>query len=189
MVIQILKENELKQFKDAFYKIFNSNDPFGQMFNDSIEKRMILCPLDGFCLTKEQFEALVGAINTVGDTKINVSEVESETDCFAVQGNNDKYQCQHWRLDKGILYNEYFRLPIIVENAIFSPNGKWGILISHEEHAVIGGTDEFINAFKELYPLWEEGQKNFEMQWNYNKNEYRSDVDWISKFINHVNNR
>lgn len=189
MITQVYNKDILRQFKDAYYKVFKNNDPFGEMFQDIIRKRIILCPIDGFYLTKAQYEALLGAINAVQDDNINISEVESQADCFNICENNDKYQCQHWELVNNFtLYNDYSALPIIVENAIYSPSGKWGILISHEGHAVIGGTDKFVDAFKALYPLWENGIKSFERQWDYNKNEYKSDVDWIPKLINHINN-
>lgn len=188
LIIQICDINILKCYKKSFYQIFRNNDPFGEMFQDIIVNRMILCPIDGFYLTEVQYEALLGAINTVQDKKINISEVESGADCFEAYENSDKYYCQHWKLDSDTPYKEYKEMKIIVENAIYSPKGKWGILISHEGHAVIGGTDEFMARFKALYPFCEDGINSFKRQWNYNRNEYKSDVDWIPKMINHIRN-
>jgi hypothetical protein len=39
-----------------------------------------------------------------------------------------------------------------VETAVVSPTGRWGILISHERHAVVGGSPAFVETLVERLP-------------------------------------
>ncbi len=39
-----------------------------------------------------------------------------------------------------------------MENAIYSTKGTWGVIISREQHALIGGPPRFIEALKANLP-------------------------------------
>lgn len=179
MVEQITKAERMLLLQKAFQNVFKTNDPFGEMFQNYIGERLILCPIEGYYLTEKQFVALVNTVTALDENKIYVSEVESE-ECFSTKG------CKHWAMPIPTGYDEYFHLPIVLENSIYSVNGKWGILISHEEHAVIGGTQEFVSKFKNYYTEWEKGLGNFYDKWEYNKKHYNSSIEWLPKFIKHM---
>lgn len=164
----------------VFNKVFKINDPFGEMFQDYVKERLILCPTNGYCLDEDQYKALVETVASMGEAKICISEVESE-DCFTSMRPN------HWVVSTTTQYDGYIRLPLVLENSIYSLDGKWGILISHEEHAVIGGTQEFITKFKETYKSWNKGISNFQEKWDYNKKHYDSNLEWLPKFLSHIN--
>jgi hypothetical protein len=63
-------------------------------------------------------------------------------------------------------YREYEQEDIIIENAIYSSHGNWGIIISHEEHAVLGGHKQCIETFKAAYPDYINDQKSLYKPWN-----------------------
>ncbi len=44
------------------------------------------------------------------------------------------------------------RLPIDVENALFSPGGRWGLLFSQHGHVVVGGEPPFVKALLDGWP-------------------------------------
>ncbi|MBU2703251.1 hypothetical protein Ga0466249_004391 [Sporomusaceae bacterium BoRhaA] len=182
MVEKIIKLVQIQNLQKAFRKVFKSNDPFGAMFQSTVEERLILCPIDGYHLNKKQFRALQNTLIAINENKIYLSEIEVE-ECFSTE------QCNHWEVPRITQYEEYLLTPVILENALYSPNGKWGILISHEEHAVIGGTAEFLSKFKEVYDDWESGIANFQKKWQYNKKHYNADIEWLSKFVAHINRR
>lgn len=179
MVKQITKAEQMLLLQKAFQNVFKTNDPFGEMFQNCIGERLILCPIEGYYLNEQQFVALVNTVTTLDENKICISEVESE-ECFSTQGY------KHWTMPIPTRYDEYLHLPIVLENAIFSANGKWGMLISHEEHAVIGGTQEFISKFKNNYADWDKGFVNFCDKWKYNEKHYNSSIEWLPKFIKHI---
>lgn len=182
-----LKHSDLEQLKSAFYKVFLSTDPFGEMFQESIKSRLILCPIDGYYLEENQFSALQKVAKALDDDKFYVSEVEAGERSFESIQESDKYLTRHWECDIPLSFKQYLDIPIILENAIFSVKGNWGILISHEEHAVIGGSIYFIKLFKEFYPAWGLGSKNFLEKWEENQKNYNSNNEWVENFIKHIN--
>jgi hypothetical protein len=187
MIREITNESQRLKLKTEFLKVFKGIDPFHEVFNDAVVERLIIYPTDGYYLTPEQFEALLNAANIVGDSEIYISEVESESDCFTAGESDRKYQCKHWVVENQIQLNQYYELPIVLENAIYSPQGKWGIIISHEEHALLGGMNEFMKYFKASYNKWNEDTESFIVTWESNKKLYDSNLDWLPKILRHIN--
>ena len=178
----------IQQQKLAFYSVFNNKNPFGRMFNNADDQKIILCPIDGYCLNQKQFNALLVVIKTIGEISFYVTEIEG--DCFFENANTMEYdRLGHWEFDNKISYEEYTNMPIIFENALYSKNGTWGIIISHENHAVISGSNDFIELFKDLYSGWIQDFKNFIEMWKYNKNHYNSNLSWLPDFLEYINSK
>jgi hypothetical protein len=183
---QIKSNSELEKLKNNYYSIFKGFNPFGKVFQDDIDIKGVLCPVDGYYLNEEQFLAIVHATKVTGETKIFISEVEIELDPF-FQSNSDKaFNCSHWELNLPVTYNEYRSLPIFIENAIYSPLGQWGLIVSHEEHAVIGGHNSFMKAFKQKYEKLNQDLLTFKKIWNTNTTEFKSNIDWFKEFIDYI---
>lgn len=180
LVEKIAVPERILNMQNAFGKVFQTNDPFGEMFQLCIQEKQILCPTDGYYLSREQFKALQDTLVALGEEKAYLSEVEAD-ECFSDNS------CSHWELSVTDPYEEYLKLPVILENSLYSLNGTWGILISQEEHAVIGGTREFMVKYKEYYTDWFKGESNFRQKWEYNKKNYKSDLSWFSKLSTHLN--
>jgi len=180
LVEKVVEPERILNMKTALGKVFQTNDPFGEMFQPDVQEKQILCPTDGYYLSIEQFKALQDTLVTLGEKKVYLSEVEAE-ECFSSPN------CSHWELSVTDSYEEYLRLPVILENSLYSLNGTWGILISQEEHAVIGGTREFMLKYKEHYADWSKGESNFRKKWEYNKKHYNSDLSWYSRLSSHLN--
>lgn len=183
--MNIKEKRKVEELRTAFYKIFKHNDPFRDMFLDSISDRIIICPTEGYNLSNNQFIALVQSIKAVKDNFLYISEIEG-VNCFDYQEKEGYYNCKHWKCGVDIRYNEYLKLPIAIEYAIYSPTGKWGVMISHEEHAVIGGNKLFMDNFKKLYSEWEEGLESFRQKWEFNRINYNSNIDWCKELIAHI---
>ena len=180
------KNNNVQELRLAFYRIFKNKDPFNGMFNAHISQKILLCPTDGYYLDKKQFNALIKAVKQIEEDFFYLSEVEGE--CFLehpkAQGN---YEFNHWELSNKTLYHDYKKNPLVLENAIYSPKGTWGILISHEDHAVLGGSEEFVKLFKQSYPEWKQNIEYFIKMWEYNKEHYKSDITWVASFLDYIN--
>ena len=43
-------------------------------------------------------------------------------------------------------------LSLSLENILYSPSGKWGVIVSHEWHGMLGGTVEFIENIRQAIP-------------------------------------
>ena len=75
-------------------------------------------------------------------------------------------------------YREYRNLPLVIENAMWSESGMWGLLVSQDDFAVLGGRRGFLEAIDEFYISWEvdrqrirEGVEDFE------------DLSWLNDLI------
>lgn len=176
---------KIHQFQFAFNKVFQNKDPFGELFTDSIGERLLLCPTNGFYLDEDQFNALIKTISYIGESNFILSEIEGE--CFSQPISETDYEHGHWEVTLPISYSDYQKAVLVVENAIYSQSGRWGVMISHEDHAIIGGTNEFIEKFKKCYPNWTDGINNFKAKWEYNKKHYDSNLEWIPMFLDHIN--
>ena len=178
------QQKQTIQRKKSFYNIFKNNDPFGRMFNNCINQKILLCQTDGYYLKKEQFEALMKTIKKLEESSFYISVTENNfTDIFEA---GTEYIPEHWKLSSQISYEEYKENLIILENALYSINGVWGVIVSHEDHAVLGGSDDFIELFKKSYKNWNQDIKNFNTMWEYNKKQFNSDTKWIPDFLEYI---
>ncbi|MDC0831970.1 hypothetical protein CKA32_001751 [Geitlerinema sp. FC II] len=71
------------------------------------------------------------------------------------------------------------------ENILLSPTGKWGIILSHEHHALIGGSEEFIDRIVTLVPTVKDQVYEFFKHWKYYGN-MGTDISWIPLLIEHI---
>jgi hypothetical protein len=185
LINNINTQAELDILREQFFRAFKDVDPFGEMFMDSIEERQIICPFDSYALDKKQFNALILSIMAVGDKGFYITEIEP-IDCFGVVVP-PFYQPRSWHFELPITYEEYEQIGFYLETAVYSPTGRWGLMISHEDHAVIGGSKLFINTFNENYPNSKKGYDYFLEMWKANKEQFNSDISWMSKFLEHIN--
>lgn len=64
-------------------------------------------------------------------------------------------------MDYQELYNEYSKIQLNVENVIFAKNLSFGIIVSHEDHVVLGCISDFIVTYKKGYKKWTSGKEVF----------------------------
>jgi hypothetical protein len=146
-----LSKDERRTAVAAFHKIFAigmaSVDVYGEPFRADLPARTILYPVDPE-LDGDQLDALAMAAEVVGDEGFYVSLVgfdEAETlDC-------------HWYVPLCELASYDALEPCSIgglthDNALYSPSGRWGMLISLEEHAIVGGTPDFLERLLSDYP-------------------------------------
>lgn len=142
---------KIKPFEDLtkIYKhwktIFVSDDPFSNPFTNCIKERLVIYPTNGYYLTKDQYDAITKASIALEETGFFISITEYE-EKFVQQNSN--WWCEYPS------YENYLKIVIPLENSLFSINSSWGVLISHEDHAIVGGTNKFIQVFKNYYPKW-----------------------------------
>lgn len=158
-----IETNDLSAIRSAWEQVFSSNNSFSWPFQSQFATGRIFYPTDGYHLTRQQFLAVVDALDQVGETGFFVSVVESEGLSFLDRSWG------HWVFE-GFSYQEYCQLPLALENAIYSREGRWGILISHEMHAVVAGSTEFMSALAGRYGEWAHDLRLLQEAWSGNPN-------------------
>jgi len=136
--------------------VFASNDPFSDPFQRTVQARVLLYPTYGYHLSEDQYEALTEACRELGETSFFVSIVEYAGDFFA--------EGKHWYCEIPS-YKEYLTIPLVLESAIYSGEGTFGMILSHEDHAILGGTSHFIEAMKLHYAQWPEDRRRLKAEW------------------------
>jgi len=168
----------------AFSKIFRSEDPFDEPFQDEIEERELLWPVyydltDGDPGDK-LLTAIIDAARTIGDSEVFFSVLERPP----ASEQNRPY---HWVIPLMELptYRQ-LSYPLVLENTLYSPKGLWGIMVSQEEHALVGGTRPFMTAFRSKYPRVKTGVESFIELLKERKEQFNFDTRWVCKLLAHI---
>ena len=161
----------------AWHQVFCSENPFGWPFCPAINDGRILFPTDGCHLSREQFDILAQVVARSGETHCYLAVVEGSTDSGVTLHD------EIFALDF-VDYDGYARLHLTLENAIYSVNGTWGLLLSHEMHAVLGGSPDFVTAFNQFDGSSVEQWQYFEKQWSGAEH-----AKWLAEIAPHVNKK
>jgi hypothetical protein len=133
-------------------RVFAEVDPFGAPFTDGIVARALLFPIS-YELEHGQIAALADAAQALGDETIFLEVVELA----------EEEPGRYWESSTdGRGPYDVVENPGL-ETALFSPAGTWGMLISHEDHAVVGGPAGFVQMLAEHFPATELPTQNFFM--------------------------
>src|SRR5688500_15986950 len=134
---EIVKLTDPSRSEFAWRQVFLSNDPFQWPFRRPLTSAIAVFPTDGCQLNKHQFDAIAAAAATLNEDHGFLSVIESENSEFW------KNSQSHW-LVPFHAFSEYAELHLTLENALYSPSGQWGAIISHEMHALISGPPSFL---------------------------------------------
>lgn len=107
--------------------------------------RTLIYPAWDSPVTESQFAAVADAAATVGDRGFYIELLTLDADTRAWRRTFEDHRA----------YDEFTNRVNLMENAMFSPSGKWGIVFSFDKHAVVGATPPFLetlrNEFRVLY--------------------------------------
>ena len=161
----------------AFDHIFKTLDPFAPAAQPDVPIRRVLYPTFNYHLDANQYKAMIRALLDCGEQEFFISIVEHE-----LKYNDPFTAGEHWICESSS-YTEYTDLPLVLENALYSTNGLWGILVSHESHALLACHPSFWGVFQKHYPDWEQDQRRFVEYWQCNQKVYGSDISWLQDFL------
>ncbi len=178
-------QDNVSHLKKIFSKVFSKNDPFDKMFVPSISSKILLYPTNGYHLSEKQFLALTTTMKILGEPSFYLSEIEGNP--FEKINTHSIHTYQHFEVNIETSYVEYERKNIVLENALYSAQGEWGIIISHEEHAVLGGHKQFIDTFKKLYPDFINDQAKFIKTIEYWSERSKTNMRWLPEFMKYIN--
>lgn len=135
------------KIRSSWERVFSSNNPFAWPFQNAFSTGRVFYPTDGCHLTDVQYSALLDTLRELGETTFFLSVIESDGLSFLEKDSG------HWSINMAS-YEDYCGLNLTLENALYSKLGHWGIIISHEMHALISGKRNFINAIDGRYKEW-----------------------------------
>lgn len=114
-------------------RIFASDDPYEEPFLAEVGPRALLFPM-GYAQSGRELEALRAAARALG-----------ETTCYLQLYLFGEDEWPYWELDLSESH-PYAGIPFIRENSLFSREGRWGMLVSDENHAVLAGEEAFVQT-------------------------------------------
>lgn len=181
----IKSANDLERLRKAFYCVFHSRNPFSPAGGEELMTKTILYETDLYYLNFEQFQALIGAVRASGEQEFFISMVETEADPFSLNTWNEN-ESAHWICEEPVRFEEYRGLNLFIENAIYSSNGTWGFLLSHEFHALLVCQPQFWDAFRAQYPNWQRDLKDFAENWRHFERERGVATKWLQPLLDHL---
>ena len=154
---------------DLLSQVFSSDDPFGCPFKERFKDRLIFYQTEGYHLSERQYSAVINGLKEMREQGFFVSTIEG-------QGPNAE-RGDHWWCECPA-YDQYLAIPLVLENAVYSRTGRWGLLISHEDHAVVGSQNEFVEVLRRRYPQWRTDLNDLREFWSDS-----GDPGWIDKAV------
>lgn len=173
-----LSEEEFnKKAKEPFNSIFATVDPYGEPFRKNIQHRLFLY---GFRweLHDPWISPLVETMNEVGEKGFYVTALERPAP-------EDQIQPYHWYIPLSEV-SSYGSVVFSQQNAIYSTSGKWGIICSDEDHALVGGDKQLIDNILASVPDLDDRLNQFFDAWKYYNKKNKVDIQWIVPMLSHV---
>lgn len=156
--------------------LFKSQDPYEMTFQPEVEACLMFptvdvddpyysdYPLD--YLTRDQYQAIISAAKLCGDTGVLLSNphgsLMNDTDYWrrviapgAAADTNWADLENHWWCEFPT-YEDYLSIgPVgILDVALFSIHGHWGVFTARARHTLVGGNIDFISHVDKMYPAW-----------------------------------
>lgn len=168
-----------KVYGSAFRAVFQATDPFDAPLTAEMTARGLLYPV-AYLLEPMQFAAVVTAARSVGDECLCLSVTEQFDGVSGTEAVH--YIFDYW---EGAEYQSLGEVGVL-ENALYSPSGQWGLLISHEQHAVVGGARMFWDTLVAEFPEIDSSLERFLQTWAGHARRRHVDTSWLSGLLTHV---
>lgn len=178
--LRVITESEYNQKAEkAFRTVFKVYGPFGELFTPLISERTLIYPA-WYSLTESQLQALVQAVKSVGDDAFYLSLLER------IQ---DPDEAQHWFIPLDDV-ETYRSVPWPVrglENALYSPTGRWGIKFTMDQYAIVGGSRIFMDTlFAHLSISVDEQAHKFLLDHKPDQDTSDHDLRWLTGFLTNL---
>jgi hypothetical protein len=156
----IVESEIISVLKNTFASVFRTTNGFdSNLFCNHITKRLILYPTDNLWLTEIQYNSLITTLKQMNEDYFYVSELSCNS--FQIERKPNEYCNKHWQCDISCSYENYSSMELLLDNAIYSATGEWGVWLSNECSGAIGGKNSFMEQFQSNYPCWQNDVKLF----------------------------
>jgi len=186
-----LTEDEFKaEAQSSLRQVFASDNPFDpQPFAPNIPLRRIVFGWEydlKYIVRPPLIDAVVAAASSIGDTGCYFTVLWRMNE--EVNG-----EFNHWYIPFSEIsaYNrcdyEVFRFAFNSENVLYSPQGKWGIMTSHESHGLLAGTQEFMDEVRRKIPDLDQQVYGFLKIWqNHKTHSFGAKTDWLPGLLTQI---
>jgi hypothetical protein len=171
--------HDLEHAEAAFRNVF-AQASYTTPFRNEIGARLLIYPIDYTMLDSSQFAAVARAAARAGDNSAHLAGFGGEE-----SGWGGTYG--HRVVDLGS-YSDYkaFASAAIVEHFLFSPEGRWGLVTSDGEYALVGGAESFIDNLRGLLQYNElDTTSLFVSDWR-EIAKTGADAAWVHDVLEHV---
>jgi len=152
---------------------------FGELFTLSMTSRAIICPITPK-LTSEVLNAVLTALTTIGDNGFYVS-------CLSWSSNTQDIGHWFFPTEDANVYNDNNYIFSVLDNAIFSPRGLWGLIGTTESYGIVGGSEIFVEKLFGYLPGSPETHlEEFIEDCRYERDFHGNDLVWFPGFIQNV---
>jgi hypothetical protein len=180
----------LSEAEPLLRQIFVHDDLFTAPFNPSVSERLLVA-LYQYVIEPPLTTAVLNAASKIGDEGCYLSLLWKRNDGTAIE---------HWYIplsefeDAYVDYNHPSwvgrenRCFNVVESAIYSPHGRWGVAVTHEWFGLIGGTPEFVNEIRASMPDVDQQVLQFLEYFKHFKESYGrlATLEWIRPLLVHT---
>jgi hypothetical protein len=182
-LLRLTSQEDIRALKHVSSEVFENLDAYSVEFTPAIECRFVLFPVDHYHLTRDQFAALGQAAEALRDDSAYLFDVEQWT-----RFGWETQRREFWRLslDDHAAYED----PpadaniVIMQNAIVSISGKWGIVISDENHAIVGGPEQFVSLFLDALGVNTNDMRNRWLEhWDRNQKALGYETGWLARQV------
>jgi hypothetical protein len=170
-------------------QIFVHDNPFTHPFSSSVMERLLIAPYK-YVIEPPLTSAVIDAASSIGDEGCYLS---------LLWRNKASTEPAHWYIPLTEFYdayvenknhkaliaeeNPYFSLR---ESTIYSPQGKWGIILTHECFGLLGGTAKFLNAIRSSIPEIEQQVLQFLEDIKHRKERCGELATWVRPLLIHI---
>jgi hypothetical protein len=175
--------------------IFINDDPFDKPFMSGVMSRRIIFDYH-YLLKPPLTDAIISAGLKLGDEGCYVSSFWRPGPEYG-----EPKEPYHWYLSwsefklyyvgvgdaEDTIYEEFHLDNIYGEHVLYSPQGKWGVMISHEHYGLLGGTVDFVEEVSRNFPeLDQQVYKFLEYFRDFKANYEQATLGWIPGVLSNV---
>jgi hypothetical protein len=173
--------------KPILREVFVNDDPFDNTFSPNVAKRLIVYRCGNY-IEPDLIEGLIAAASDLGDTHCYL------TNLFRDGKKPNDYYISLSELQEEYVSSSCNNVPIEerldinlwIEYVIYSSQGKWGLMVSHEHHGMLGGSSEFINKIRQSVPNLDTQVGLFLQKFESISSMTGRKFDWLPKLLAHV---
>jgi hypothetical protein len=176
--MKAISEDEFRErLAPIFDSIFARPDPFNEPFAPDIKPRLLLYGFR-YSLHDPWTSPFIESVKDLEQEGFYASILNRP-------GPEDQSIPYHWYVPLSDI-KDYGERIGAAENAIYSTVGGWGIICSHEDHALIGGSEKMIDRFRLDIPDLMDRVYEFLDVWLYYHERNRADISWIPGLLQHI---
>ena len=176
---RLTEPDDLERAEFAFRTVFG-NTSYTMPFSRNVRVRFLIYPIDYTLLDTSQFAAVAAAASQAGDGFAYLAGFGGDE-----AGWGGTYGHRLVDLDSYADYKPETGADNL-EHFLFSPEGKWGLVTSDGQYAVVGGDERFIAVLRAHSPQDEDQMvRAFVRDWR-EVEQSGGSVAWMPELLEHI---